>query len=84
MSKNNVSATIAEVSSDHLDEYGPAINYPAPSAESLEGLMATYKTKSAVIRYLDSQGWKRGQIAKFMEIRYQHVRNVLTQPLKKV
>jgi len=41
-------------------------------------------TKSAKIRSLDSFGYKRGTIATFLGIRYQHVRNVLTQPLKKV
>lgn len=66
-----------------LDEYGPIINYPKPSEESLEGLMEQYKTKSAVMRYLESIGWTRGKIAKFMGVRYQHVRNVLIQPLKK-
>lgn len=40
-------------------------------------------TKSAVIRELAAQGYKRADIAKMMNIRYQHVRNVLTQPLKK-
>lgn len=40
-------------------------------------------TKSAVIRSLAAQGYKRAEIAKMMNIRYQHVRNVLTQPLKK-
>jgi hypothetical protein len=44
----------------------------------LEQLMETHKTKSAVIRYLSNEGWSRGAIAKFMDIRYQHVRNVLT------
>lgn len=40
-------------------------------------------TKSAKIRFLDSAGYKRGTIATHLGIRYQHVRNVLTQPLKK-
>lgn len=40
-------------------------------------------TKSAVIRELSAQGYKRADIAKMLNIRYQHVRNVLTQPLKK-
>ncbi len=39
---------------------------------------------SAVIRYLDSQGHKRGTIAKMTGKRYQHVRNVLITPIKKV
>lgn len=40
-------------------------------------------TKSAKIRYLHSQGMTTGQIAKVLDIRYQHARNVLTQPLKR-
>lgn len=56
---------------------------PPLTPVSLEGLMGLFKTKSAVIRYLKSQGQTTAQIAKFMGIRYQHVRNVLTQPLKK-
>lgn len=51
---------------------------------NLDELMTTYKTKSSVIRFLSSQGKDRSWISKFMNIRYQHVRNVLTQPLKQV
>lgn len=46
-------------------------------------------TTSAKIRYLDSFGLTRSDIVKVFksaldkEIRYQHVRNVLLQPLKK-
>lgn len=39
-------------------------------------------TKSAVIRYLNKERWTNGQIAKFVGIRYQHVFNVLKNPLK--
>ena len=39
-------------------------------------------TKSARIRYLDLEGYTRGQIAAKLEIRYQHVRNVLITPVK--
>ena len=42
------------------------------------------KTKSAKIRYLSSEGYSQGQIADYLGIRYQHVRNVLTTPLKRV
>lgn len=43
---------------------------------------------SAKIRYLAAEGFstnenKYGMIARFMDKRTQHVRNVLTQPLKK-
>lgn len=62
----------------------PAVSKPTGKALS-EGQKATYDgltTKSARIRYLNGIGWSRGQIAKFMDIRYQHVRNVLITPVK--
>lgn len=48
----------------------------------LDALKAQFKTKSGLIRYLDSQGYKRADIAKALGLLYQHVRNVLTQPVK--
>lgn len=47
-------------------------------------LLVRLTTKSAVIRYLTAEGWKKGRIAKAMNIRFQHVRNVIVKPLKKV
>lgn len=38
---------------------------------------------SKVIRQLSLEGYTNGQISKMLGKRYQHVRNVLTQPLKK-
>lgn len=52
--------------------------------ETLEQLMTRLTTKSAVIRHLKSKDMTTGAIAKFMNIRYQHVRNVLITPVKKV
>ena len=43
----------------------------------LEGM----PTKSAKIRYLASLEWERGDIARHLGIRYQHVRNVLITPV---
>lgn len=43
----------------------------------------TFVTKSAKIRYLASIGKSKAEIAKIMDVRYQHVRNVLLTPLKK-
>lgn len=43
-----------------------------------------YKSKSAQIRHLDLCGFDRSTIAKHLNIRYQHVRNVLITPLKRV
>jgi hypothetical protein len=40
-------------------------------------------TKSAAIRKLSQQGKTRGEISKLLEIRYQHVRNVLITPVTK-
>jgi hypothetical protein len=39
--------------------------------------------KSAKIRFFHSKGWDRSKIAKHLDIRYQHVRNVLVTQLKK-
>ena len=38
---------------------------------------------SAAIRKLSAEGKTRGQIAKLLDKRYQHVRNVLVTPVKK-
>lgn len=43
----------------------------------------SFTTKSARIRFLNSLGYSRADIARHMNIRYQHVRNVLITPLKK-
>lgn len=40
-------------------------------------------TVSARIRYLDEQGLPRGDIARVLGKRYQHVKNVLDKPLKR-
>lgn len=47
-------------------------------------LIAKHGNKSNAIRFLNSEGHKTAAIAKALEIRYQHVRNVLNQPLKRV
>ena len=39
-------------------------------------------TKSSKIRKLYSEGWEKGDISRYLNIRYQHVRNVLVQPYK--
>ena len=58
-------------------------------ATTLSGQLASLPTKSAQIRWLDSEGYSRGAITKIMstywlplqgkEVRYQHVKNVLDQ-----
>jgi hypothetical protein len=46
-------------------------------------LVERFNNKSGVIRYLWAQGYERASIAKFLEVKYQHVRNVLEQKPKK-
>jgi hypothetical protein len=51
--------------------------------ETVDTELNALTTVSAKIRLLTSRGLKRGEIAKVLNIRYQHVRNVQLQPLKK-
>lgn len=44
--------------------------------------LSTLNTTSSKIRFLNEQGFSRGDIARTLNKRYQHVRNVLVQPLK--
>jgi hypothetical protein len=50
---------------------------------TLEWLKETFQTKSATIRYLISQGHAVKDIAKHLNIRYQQVRNVSMNELKR-
>lgn len=54
---------------------------PKLSKSQLESLEAL-STTAAKIRYLNSEGIARADIARTLEIRYQWVRNVLITPLK--
>ncbi len=54
----------------------------AVSAE-LQAYLDTLPTKSAKIRHMNSLGFRRAQIANHLGIIYQHVRNVLTQEVKR-
>ena len=59
----------------------------AKTGQSLEQLMTKFAgNKSAVIRHLAAQSgseFAHARIADFMDIKYQFVRNVLNNPLKK-
>ena len=48
-----------------------------------EAFISECGSKSAAIRKLSADGKSRGEIAKMLELRYQHVRNVLITPVKK-
>ncbi len=49
------------------------------NANRMNDVVAGLPTKSGKIRALDAAGYKRADIARFLDIRYQHVRNVLVQ-----
>lgn len=50
---------------------------------STDWIFKTFKTKSGAIRFLDSKGFKPKDIANHLGLRQQHVRNVLSQQLKR-
>ncbi len=45
-------------------------------------ILALYKTKSAAIRQMNKLNFTRSEIAKILNIRYQHVRNVLVEDVR--
>ncbi len=61
------------------------INREATSATTLSAaeLIAKFGSVSGAIRGLAAEGKSRGDIAKMLNKRYQHVRNVLITPVKK-
>ena len=52
----------------------------ASQKAEMDKITAALPTKSAKIRVLSEKGYARADIARFLDSRYQHVRNVLTQP----
>jgi bifunctional DNA-binding transcriptional regulator/antitoxin component of YhaV-PrlF toxin-antitoxin module len=46
---------------------------------SMDEVSAAYRTKSDKIRALSNAGYRRADIARYLDIRYQHVRNVLVE-----
>ena len=53
-----------------------------PSVQKAMDKVKNLPTTSAKIRALHRANFSRGQIAKALNIRYQHVRNVLITPVK--
>lgn len=65
----------------HEPNYSPvgaALGLPTP-----EWLKEQFSTKSAAVRYLINQGFEVKDIAKHLNMKYQHVRNVSLTPLKR-
>ena len=51
--------------------------------DEMDDLTRDLPTKSAKIRILEEHGVPRAEIARYLQIRYQHVRNVLVGPKPK-
>ena len=51
-------------------------------SKTLKSELDKLPTTSSKIRYLDSKDYSRGDISRILNIRYQHVRNVLITPVK--
>lgn len=54
-----------------------------PDRRRMSEIAAGLPTKSEKIRRLAAAGFQRAEIARFLDIRYQHVRNVLVAPQPK-
>ena len=52
-------------------------------SDDLKSKLIALPSVSAQMRLLESEGFKRARIAKILNKRYQHVKNVLDKPLKK-
>lgn len=46
-------------------------------------IIKQYGNKSGAIRGLTAEGYLRSEVAKLLNIKYQHVRNVLITPIKR-
>lgn len=73
--------TLAEFVNEMHGEH--TASTPQDGMPSVEWLQDTFKTKSAIIRYLVNQGFEVKRISKHLGMRYQHVRNVATSTLKR-
>lgn len=67
----------------HIAELHGQPDVPQNGLPPLDWLKSQFQTKSAAIRYLVNQGHPVKLIAKHMGVRYQMVRNVKTNPLKR-
>jgi hypothetical protein len=64
-------------------ETSQAASASSPKLPSIGWLQSQFKTKSATIRYLHSQGFTVNEIRRHLGFRYQMVRNVLHNQLKR-
>jgi hypothetical protein len=80
----SATATVAPVTVSAPQSKSP----PVTLSDAQKEVFDKMTTKSARIRYLHGLGFQKGPIAKYLSVVYgktvlfQHVRNVLVQPLK--
>lgn len=94
MAKSNKSAVVKQVEESVVVEQSVVVERVRPNKDdkgryktvdmSMEEIeQRGWKNKSQIIRGLASENFSPSAISVFLGIRYQHVRNVLTQILKK-
>jgi len=77
----NAAAELA--ASKYVDELNQKAATNKEYGEAVHNIINAGHTKSAKIRALLALNLKRGEVAKLLGIRYQHVRNVELMPIKK-
>lgn len=81
MAKNTNTATAKVEETKPVEVKVDVPQETKPIVPSAEELIKKYGTKSAAIRALYAEKKTVSEIAKILDIKYQHVRNVLQQPL---
>ena len=66
-----------------MSGYWPRVEFSSEDRQRMGQIAGTLPTKAAKIRALSAAGYTRQKIAAFLDVRYQHVRNVLTAPPSK-
>lgn len=84
MSKNPKTAAVATETPETTAQVAETQQFPIPLDGSKgQEFITTNGGVSKSIRILTEKGFSRGQVAKMLGKRYQHVRNVLITPVKK-
>jgi len=76
-------STLINYTDELINEFATQEATSVIKTADLPAQYAELKTTSDKIRAMTKDGYKRNQIAKLLNIRYQHVRNVELQVLKK-
>lgn len=78
-----IEAKTVATNNEVTEKKGRAVVEPIVLTKSQQKDFEACTTLSAKIRFLNKEGFSNGQIAKFVSRKYQHVRNVLTTPMKR-